>query len=450
MSLLSNFHDMPWQKRFMIAGPIALVAAWIAARLSASIWSDEMVEATSEMFDASYESTFFEFDGDFGMRGVVIDYPTSRGEVHALQADKATVDTPGVFWFARNAFFKESKTMPDTGGIRLENVRYDTETDQTPGNYTNLPYDAMGCKEDLLTPAEVKAMGFPQLRQDIALDMRREAGDTIVAYTSEAPGLGRLRIDLKVDVSGDIARSEFMTRMMSARILSAKLTMEDLGYVGKRNEYCAGKRGLSVPDFIEHHMREVDRRLARQGLVADAGTRSRYRDFAEKGGMLVLESRGAPSSLTIGQFLTLDHDDKLEMFSGTIAANEVSAVPFVLTKGAATPAATEKSLAPTSTAPDIAATMIAPPPDLRPGAELTYDQLAPVQGQRVEVTTLAGSVRLGELRVYSPYMLTLVLDADEGGIKLNIPKGDIEKIRFMPAKQTPASATVESANAKTQ
>lgn len=454
MSLLSNFQDMPWQKRLMIAGPIALIAAWIAARLSASIWSDEMIDASSEMFDTAYDSTFFAFDGDFGMRGVVIDYPTSRGEVHGLQADKVTVNTPGVFWFARNAFFKESKMMPETGGIHLENVRYDAETDETPGNYTNLPYDAMGCKEDLLTPTEVRAMGFPQLRQDILLDMRRDSSGTVVGYTSEAPGVGRLRIDLQVDVAGDVERREFMARMMSARIRSAKLTMEDLGFVGKRNEFCAGKRGLSVPDFIEHHMREVDRRLARQGLTADAGTRSRYRDFAEKGGTLVLESRSAPASLTVGQFLTLDHDDKLEMFRGTIAANEGSAAPFVLSKGAVMPAVTAPAaggkIAPASTTPDIASTMLPPPPDLRAGTVLAYDELAPVQGQRVEVTTFNGSVRLGELRVYSPYMLTLILDADEGGIKLNIPKSDIEQIRFMPAKQTPASATVESANAKTQ
>lgn len=424
-----KFAAMPIWKRLLIGAPIALLCFWVAIRLLVVQWAELIAQADPQENQVEYQSTFFRLNGDFGMNGfkLVHFFPDGKQGPTYL-ADRMVIHTPGLFWLWKASFI-DPKHLPDTIGVSFENIREATRTDETPGNYTNLPYDAIGCGMLLLTPAELRTMGLHSAR-NASLHLRRiDDGNSRLLFEVVTHGVGQLQMNFDVTVSRPLAWSNIIMAAFAAKASNISMSMKDLGFVKVRNDYCASKAGVPAERFHEFHMRAYDTRMAEGNERFSAGAVERYSEFARDGGELTISSVNAPSR-NLMQFVALDRVKKMKSMPLTIQLDGGPAATFSIGPVAAA-AATPEPVAPVTADAGTAAEISAPAQD-PPASVIAYAQLKTMIGAHVEFSTSNGTVRRGILLSYSPYVSTLKLDPDEGGFTLSVPADTIMQVVSMP------------------
>jgi len=443
----TSFSRMPMWKRLLFASPVVFVCSWVVLSLQTGIWVQQFADGISESLDSDveYDDTFFELDGDFGATGVTFTKYLPDGSVGGTyKIDRVTFTTPGLVWLLRNSYFKASKYVPETAGIVLDNPRNAADDANTPGNYTNLPYDAMGCTNKLLTHVDLSAMGMDVPRQvTLRLDRDNDTASTAV-YRMRAEGVGELEMKLHVDFSRPATLWTAFEDLQEAPLRSARLKFTDLGFVAGRNAHCAKQHQLTAAAFAEYHMQEVGRRLREESLTFTPGTLEHYRDFAERGGTLELQTTGA-RDLTLGQFVKMTRHQELQAFPVEIAANGKPPAAFGVSwnpnaqSAAAADATAMQKAAPTETSVTFAnagansatatATAAALP---APRSVVPYADLSALTGHHIDVATNFGTLRKGTLQLAGPLAISIKLDAAEGGRLLTMPRDSIGEIRFTP------------------
>jgi hypothetical protein len=300
--------------RRVLAGVIALACAWAAIKLSVIAWVEATNVGMGEDNDLTYESTFFDWHGNFGVRNARLVHALPDGSDVAFLVDKVTVHPPGFWWLARNAWFHASKNMPESVSLTLENARNAADTDDTPGNYSNLPFDSTGCGEKQLTPADYVTMGLPRPARNatIALDAV-DAVRSKLHFAMETPGAGDLAMDFDLYLPRPVKWWEILDRLHAAPIRHIAMTMRDTGFTKARNAYCATRAGIAAPAFAEHSAGVLAQRLQRNGEGLSEPAWARYRQFVAHGGRVELTTT-AERPITLWRFITMDRDQKFRAF----------------------------------------------------------------------------------------------------------------------------------------
>ena len=438
---------MPWKKRVLIATPMMLVLGWIVMALTASIWITTVELALMETgeIEVDHEDTFFDFSGHFGATDVTLVRFLPDGNEVTYKIDKVTFTTPGFLWMLRQSWIKEDEELPDVFGIELTNARNIADASETPGNYTNLPYDAMGCTADLLSPSDLRAMGVPSART-IGLHMKRfDDSQSDIRFTMRTPGAGEMEMGMRIGLQRPVKYDKIAEVLPFAPLKSMNVKFTDLGFVAKRRDYCGQKHGKAGDAFIAYHMQEVARRLATvEHLAYPPSVMAQYREFADQGGTLELRA-SAVRKMTIIQFFTLDRVQEMQAFPSVLAVNGKPAVPFSVSfnvNAAPMPAAAPAPVVamPVSmvqAAPVQAAVPAGALP--APGAVVPLSALGALTGQHIDVATKFGSVRKGVVTLVGPLAINVQLDKEEGGLLLTMPTDSITSITYTPLAP-PASA----------
>ncbi len=68
---------------------------------------------------------------------------------------------------------------------------------------------------------------------------------------------------------------------------------------------------------------------------------------------------------------------------------------------------------------------------VRPGSSVAYSELKGLQGSRVEVRSVYGSLRAGRLLKYTDTAITVVLERDERGFAVTMPQATVGSVRVM-------------------
>ena len=324
-------------------------------------------------------------------------------------------------------------------GVVFDNPRNVADDDTTPGNYTNLPYDAMGCVASMLTPTDLRTMGVPTNRQ-VTLSLTRDSdSESTALFRMRTEGAGELDMQMKLDLQRPVVFETWGEVLESAPLHSVQMKFTDLGYIAKRNAYCAKKHNLSADAFTDYHMQEVARFTGAQGASLGQGTLAQYRDFAQKGGTLLLRTAGT-RKLSIVQFARMDRMQKMQAYPVMISANGKAPANFsygfdpnAQVAVAASAAATDGAVAVPVNAVAAAPVAALPPGSLpEPGTVVPYAQLASLTGQHVDITTTYGSVRKGVVTLVGPLSAAVQLDKEEGGLLLTMPVDSITEIKFTP------------------
>lgn len=443
-SWYQKFAAMPMLKRLMFGVPVAIACFLVAIKLTVLLWVDLAVQAVSEENRIEYESTFFRLNGDFGMNGFKLVHLFPDGtEGPTYLADRLVIHTPGFFWLWKGAF-SDPEYVPDNIGLTAENLRDASRTDETPGNYTNLPYDAIGCGVSLLTPAHLRAMGLHSAR-NTSLNLRQlDDANSILLFEAVTPGLGQLQMNFSVTVPRPLGWSEILVAMFAAQASDISMSMKDQGFIKVRNDFCASKAGVSADGFSDFHMRKLAERFAEDNGRVNPGTLARYREFARDGGELTLSSVNA-KPMNLMQFVALGRYQKMHAMTVAIRHDNGSATEFSLEAGPAIGQQVAGSPTIAAATPAPAATAAAQVPE----GVLQYAQLKSMVGAHVQFLTMNGTQRRGTLMSYSPYMSVLKLDPGEGGFTLSVPADSITQVISMPLAASPAGDQSGQANAKT-
>lgn len=436
-----TYSAMPMWKRFLFAAPVAALLFWIALSLQAWVWTEVAAAQIADEMDADveYDDTFFDLHGGFGATDVrFTKYSPDGSDSVTFKVDRVTVQTPGLGWMFWNTLFDTTDELPDRLGIEFDNLRNVADDDTTPGNYTNLPYDAMGCVPSALTPTDLRTMGVPTQRKIAVLLERDTDAQSTGTFRLRTDGAGEMEMQVKLDLQRPVRLETWGDTIETAALQSVQLTFNDLGYIAKRNAYCAKKHSLTAKAFSDYHMQEVARFTAAGGSEMGQGTLDQYRDFADNGGTLQMRTAGT-RKLTIVQFATMDRLQKMRAYPVMISAN--GKAPAFFAYGPASAAQTPVAAA----TPAMAAPAVATPVVLTtaqagalpaPGSLVPREALDSLTGQHVDVTTSYGTVRKGVLQLVGPLAMNLQLDKVEGGILLTMPLDRVTDVRYTPIQST--------------
>jgi len=460
--------QLPWATRLLVGLPLATLFTFIAMRIAVSVWVADFADADPDENEVSYDSSFLSLNGDFGATNFKVVHNLPDGTpIATFSADRLVFHTPGLHWLWWSTL-RGTKNMPDRFGVTLENFRNLADNDASPGNYTNLPYDQIGCGTKLLTPLRLREMGMREVRRDVSFALNRKEGDistlSLELLTHDA---GQLTLSADITVERPIKWRDTLAALSESRMQSASLRMKDLGFVERRNAYCAKAAGVSLAQFGDVYMRGLAARLAEARLSFNAETLERMRRFNEKGGELVLTARN-PRGTELPKFVTANFSQRLQMFPATVSYNGAPEAPFhmdvrlpgeIRTPAAAPVDAAALATAPAPTAasapvaeaavpaaatvvpaPTAAAVPLEEPPGVRAGSK-------GCEGAHVEILTNSGTVRRGVLLAHSSYLSTLKLDPDQGGFNMSIPADSVMEVRAIPAQTMQATAPAPAGGA---
>lgn len=428
---------VPWWARIVVG----LVCLLLALKLTVWLLVERITDAVAQHVDVRYDGSFFDWRGHFGTSDVVIaSYDEQGAPAGEFAMDRLVVRPSSQLWLLRNALFSGSKFAPDRIGLTLENFRSTGDGETTPGNYTNLPYDAMGCASTLLTPRDLLGMGLAAPERDIHIDLDRTSLQGVdLKFTMESPGLGSLSVLANVDVEWPVRMKTLFDELDQAPLRSVTVTAKDLGFIAARNRACAERHGLSAAEFQAHHMQEVRRWMGQQAFGYGEAALEQYAHFAANGGELVIRSVGQ-RRVTLGQFLAMDQSQKFRAFDLRIAAADRPAVDMTVFRtasdGIARQPSGSASIAPAAVSPQPASVASRP----EPGSIVDYEQTLALVGEHIDIRTLHGTERAGTLLVHSPTMITMKLDPSAGGFNLTLYRQEIADIRYTPPKAASAAA----------
>lgn len=241
--------------------------------------------------ESTYKSAWFEWDGDIVARDLVV-YPYDLDEQYAVRAEKIHVETPGWFWFARNAFNKRRlRTQLDEVHLTLTGVVSSAGLDPTLGELGPFggnaasPFEAEGCEVDAFwSSEELRAMGLEPGPTELEFRYTVTESRLTTTIRHETPGVSRVIFK----------RDEVLPRRINALLVdqypslvrSESWQVDDAGFTRARNRYCGAKDGAESRDVIERHVASVVRLLEMGGITVDEDTLSAYRLFTRDGGSI--------------------------------------------------------------------------------------------------------------------------------------------------------------------
>jgi hypothetical protein len=456
--MASKLNSMPVLPRMIIGAILFFGGMYLLMRLWVTAAIEDTIDASPD--EITYESTFLRFNGEFGMEGVKGTHPLPDGSEKGYSADRVIVHTPGLLWLARVGWKGSSGELPDDFGVTVENFRVDSDNDRTPGNYSNLPFDAVGCGKRLLTPADLTEMGLFDLDRNITVRLTRlDDSSSNMKFAMDTPGVGSMSMDMELGIERPLEWADGPAGLIEAPVKTGKVTLTDQGFIAARNAFCAKKAGIDVEAFADHHMRALDTHLAEEGLTLGIGALDRYKAFAQKGGEITITTVG-DTKLTLGDLsgptlksrlssvrTGIRHDGgplaNFEMGTRTpiervdpedLVAQAAAAPTAVATAATGAPAPPTGKYVPRSRTDNLTGTEVASRPRIvvTTGDLVAYKDLDKHIGERIQITTKMGTVRHGTLLVTNSFQSHIKLDAEEGGFNLVVPSDTVREVRLIP------------------
>lgn len=288
------------------------------------------------------------------------------------------------------------------------------------GPYTGALFEAEGCPEDSWwTRGDLS----DRIGMDPGGDLRiiyEVTGETSLRRTLEFgdPGLSELTIRSDYELPGPA--EHFLDQLGEEwRTTAVEWTVQDHGFVAKRNQFCADAAKVDVATLIERHLQSVQRLLAVNGIRAAPEVMATYARYARGGETLVWRTN-LPNGRAFEDYADLSVDAAISGLAPTLTVGD-AAVAYVIAEiperpfpenliastweviehenasPAAPAAAANATIAPAAVAASFAAAPTpasASAPAVRSAAEqLKYDDLLGAVGSQVELT-LEGDRRL--------------------------------------------------------
>jgi hypothetical protein len=434
---------------------------------------------------ASRGSSFFGLNGDVGVNRVRIEATEGAEVPVSLRIERLTLHTPGLWWLIRTSLIGAEEKFPQRMGATFDNfdltgIPAQMQADNMLGSYSGAPFEAEGCGRAVWDRADLRTLGLADQRSKMEIHLNRMGADAVEFILSAGtPGAGFAEAMITLNAPGVETNP---AAFAAATLTSATLTFRDEGFIAARNAYCAKEANITPAAFVDKHIEAVRAKLLRNDRVADAPLEAAYRDYATKGGEMLIRAR-PQAGFQLMNAQGYDAEQMRYLLSPVVEvqgrdpvllslkkASEIQPPPVAdvtTTTVTATPpatTATTPAAAPAATAPALAsieappatATPAAPPPvqEARPlvtfggGKDAfsvqptEYDELRQAVGREVVVRTHKGTTRRGVLARFSGSSLELQIGGSTG-YQLSIPKHDVRDAGIVVDGAAPASAPVQ-------
>ncbi len=242
-------------------------------------------------------------------------FPTrQKTAARAIRVGQVDVETPGFWWVVQ-------QVLPDSKPSRSERMLdelagsddswYYPATPRLVLHLRNLDWGDYGLgglapgvrRVGPFSGALFEAEGCPTDSWWTADDLRDRFGVD--------PGTGDIRIDFEVTGERSLRRTlhfghaglseltirsdyelpgpakHFLDQLGEDwRTTAIQWTVQDLGFVALRNQFCADAAKIDVPTLVDRHLRSIERLFAEDGIAASAEVLDAYARYARDGGKL--------------------------------------------------------------------------------------------------------------------------------------------------------------------
>ena len=434
--------------------PLALLYGLLWWRVDSVI--SRQVEAAQAFAEVQRGGSFFTFDGQLGVHSleVVPRLPGAQGL--RLRTGRVALETPGLGWMLKAAVFGMPQQLPRRMGISLANLEFEGVPSGPEagfiGAYSAMPFEAAGCGVNAFSRSDLVDMGLPA--SDTVISARFEHSDAgIVNFSWDlgTPGVGRLEWRLGVSLPGGAGVSS--DQLAQGRLANLSLAFIDEGFMQARNGWCTDRVTTSLADFNALHMEAVRGLLRTVGLQPDVDLLKAFGKFAADGGEFRIETRPS-SALGLMQLASMQGDALRQALAPYVRVSGIDPVRFAFAEVRPMTLREQQVAAEVARTrledgvpldPEIEEVVSDPPriPAPQPPKQeiplpardgrIAYEDLAPYIGRELEVLSIYGSRRRGELVSHAQAQLVLRLPPAQGGFDLTIPAETVQSVRVLDA-----------------
>lgn len=243
-----------------------------------------LVEVDYRQIDVSWTSPA----GPIGVRGITIN-PVAVSD--QIEVGSALVRPESLRELYELAKALRENRPPDRLHVTFDRIILDLEgplgewlnTTSASDDWGSL--DAAGCARTRFSAADLIAMGYQRLSNDMALRYRKDsrAGGFLIS--------GSIRTEDMVAVKFEATLPETEFPLADPRLMGGIpklgtlwLSIRDLGYSDNRNQFCATSVGLDKNEFITNHVAAVRAKLQASGFEPSEELVTAYRSFVADSG----------------------------------------------------------------------------------------------------------------------------------------------------------------------
>lgn len=309
---------------------LAVALVFGVFRYAGSRWFAQAAEALSPFAEIEYRRSFGWPSGRIGIEDVRLRPRMRPGE--EITAERLGLDLGGPLPLLRLLFARADREPAERFTVHVDRMRMSLGLERSvraaSGRLGFLaPFEAMGCNgAGLFRGTDYAELGWLQTHADIDADVRVDPSDRrLEARASyDLDPLGRFEVEMTL--SG--LEPEVMARTGAMpRVERLNIGFQDRGMMVRRNEYCAQRLGVPVPNFIARHIDAVRDELEARGVFLDAAVLATYQDFARSGGRL--EFLATPNAgFALSEYRHYRWDDQLRMLNASLRHNRGAQVPI--------------------------------------------------------------------------------------------------------------------------
>ncbi len=294
--------------------------------------------------------------------------------------------------------------------------------------------DALGCGDrDMFTIDDYRRMGFGQMVADIALSSEydKKANRTSFRINTAVDRLYDADINLEFDGSLK-ARGKQLGTTELPRI---RLNYRDSGYYQLRNKYCALQRDSGVESYVDRHVEMLSESL---GATFPKLAIKAYKKFMHNGGSLAVHL--VPNDeLQLENLQYYKPDDVIAMLGLSVSINGTQVALDEIEWGSQRRVVSENAPQQHDSDEPVAESPLPPAretlavteskSETAPSFHAIHVEDAPKHLNRlIEVTTVDGRVRRGQLREADEDRLVLVMKMSSGTLSYPVKNSTIDRL----------------------
>lgn len=305
----------------LLAGALKLLA-WYAVGQDA----DRLATALAPFGQAKYDGISAGLDGSVTLNGFTLSHVSTH---RIYRADSVTVETPGLFWLLKHALLSEN-ALPPQFAIAAQGLRLPPEPWLNPDWFdlaTIAPFAEIGCGTTAFTPADYGKMGLPDAVGVERLEYHYDAEAHTLALSLNLAANGYAGLTVKSDLRPfDL---DAVGPWEKLRVEQMSVDYSDDGFLRQRNQFCARRGNIGVPQFIENHIVAVQALLKDHRVEASAELLQLYRNLLEHGGQFSVLSLPS-SNFVLGNVRSSQPDDLLRQLNVTARYRDAPPIMFRL------------------------------------------------------------------------------------------------------------------------
>ncbi|HEV7490441.1 MAG TPA: hypothetical protein VGO25_06515, partial [Rhodanobacteraceae bacterium] len=245
-----------------------------------------------------------------------------------LRAQRATIESTGVFWLLKRALTGDAG-VPAGLDVRLHGASFSDEaTDHFAsegwfGATSLVPFESVGCEPvTTFSARDYARMGItPRDREDELRYTYDASGRVLRAdIESTAPPFSAITAHLELSAFEPTAWFGDARAANAQRIEQFSLTYLDGGYLAKRNRFCAQLTGTDAAGYAARHLAAVKAFLAARGVVPGDEVSKLFGKLVEEGGSAEISSL-PEATFTPAEFAARTRDDVLRDLNVTLRHN---------------------------------------------------------------------------------------------------------------------------------